>query len=50
MSTLDKSAAALTDWRARDLALPLPVFEIATTCGHAFDWFKENGMSLVKQP
>ncbi|HSC60274.1 MAG TPA: ATP-binding protein [Rhizomicrobium sp.] len=42
MSTLDKSAAALTDWRARDLALPLPVFEIATTCGHAFDWFKEH--------
>ncbi|HEY4124084.1 MAG TPA: histidine kinase dimerization/phospho-acceptor domain-containing protein, partial [Rhizomicrobium sp.] len=40
--TLDNSAAALTDWRARDLALPLPVFEATATCGQAFDWFKEH--------
>jgi len=42
VSSLDHSAAALTDWRARDLALPLPVFDVATTCGQAFDWFKEH--------
>jgi two-component system cell cycle sensor histidine kinase PleC len=40
--TLDHSAAALTDWRARDLALPMPVFDAAATCGHAFEWFKEH--------
>ena len=42
MHNLDHSAAALTDWRARDLALALPAFETSTTCGQAFDFFKEN--------
>ncbi|HEY2032449.1 MAG TPA: ATP-binding protein [Rhizomicrobium sp.] len=41
MHSLDSSATP-TDWRARDLALPLPVLEIDTTCGQAFDFFKEH--------
>ncbi|HEY2068575.1 MAG TPA: ATP-binding protein [Rhizomicrobium sp.] len=33
------SSPAETDWRAGELAIALPAFDPATTCGQVFEWF-----------
>ena len=42
MLASDQIASVEIDWMAGNLAIPMPTFSNVTTCGQAFEWFRDN--------
>ena len=42
MLVSDQVAFVGVDWTAGDLALPMPTFNVDSTCGQAFEWFRDH--------